>query len=51
MDNDKFEGLLKGIREAGKVKRGEVMPSQVFVFTHEDIKDSKVREAVSEKIF
>lgn len=44
MDKNLFQGLLKGIHEAGKVKRGEISPSRVFAFTPEDIK--KIRESL-----
>ncbi len=42
MDKDIFEGLLEGVREAGKVKRGEKRASRIFKYTPLDVK--KLRE-------
>lgn len=44
MNKKNFEGLIKGIREAKKIMRGEVELSRMFVFSPEEIK--KIREAV-----
>jgi len=51
MDNDVFAGLLKGIREAGKVKRAEVSPSCVFAFTPKDIKSIREKLGLSQQQF
>ncbi len=42
MDKEIFQGLLTGIREAGKVKRGTRQASRVFAFSAKQIK--KIRE-------
>ena len=42
MNNDLFEGLVKGIREAGKVKRGEKRASRVTQYSPLDVK--KIRK-------
>lgn len=51
MDKKHFEGLLRGIREAGKIKRGEMAPSRVFAFTPEDIKKIRGNLNLSQKEF
>ncbi len=51
MDNNHFKGLLKGIQEAGKVKRGEKTPSRVFAFTPDDIKQIRDALCLSQKEF
>lgn len=51
MDKKNFEGLVKGIREAGRVKRGEIAPSRVFAFTPEEIKKIRSNLNLSQKEF
>lgn len=42
MDDQMFNDLIKGVQEAGKIKRGEKRASRVFKFTPLDVK--KLRE-------
>lgn len=42
MDDKKFNELIKGVKEARKVKRGEKHASRVFEYTPMDVK--KLRE-------
>lgn len=51
MDKKVFEGLLKGIREAGKVNRGERTPARIFAFTPEEIKKIRNNLGLSQQEF
>lgn len=51
MDKDLFEGLIKGVRAAGKVKRGEGSPTRVFAFTPEEIKEIRIKLGLSQQQF
>ena len=51
MDKNHFQGLLKGIRAAGKVKRGEKNASRIFAFTPQEIKQIRNHLGLSQKEF
>jgi putative transcriptional regulator len=51
MDKKNFEGLLKGIRETGKIMRGEMAPSRVFVFSPNEIRKIRSSLNLSQKQF
>lgn len=51
MDKNLFEGLLNGIREAGKVKRGKASPSRVFAFAPMQIKKIRTTLGLSQQEF
>jgi putative transcriptional regulator len=38
MRNDEFNELVKSVRQAGKIRRGETSPSREFVYKPADIK-------------
>ncbi len=37
MKKNEFDGLSKSVRQAGKVKRGELSPSRSFCFEPDDV--------------
>lgn len=45
MNRQLFEDLSKSIKEAGKIRRGEVKPSRVFTYNAVDIR--RLRESVN----
>lgn len=51
MDEHHLDGLIKGIREAGKVKRGEANASRVFKYTPLDVKKLRLQLKLSQKEF
>ncbi len=53
MKTDDFDKLVSSIKEAGRIKRGEIAPSRSFMFEPEDIKAirSKVNMSQSEFAF
>ena len=53
MKSDDFDKLVSSIKEAGRIKRGELAPSRSFMFEPEDIKAirSKVNMSQSEFAF
>ena len=53
MKIDDFDKLVSSIKEAGRIKRGEIAPSRSFMFEPEDIKAirSKVNMSQSEFAF
>lgn len=51
MDKALFENLLKGVREAGKIKRGKTSPSRVFAFTPGEIKQIRENLGLSQQQF
>ena len=51
MDKDLFEGIKKGIKEAGKVKRGEKRPSRVFKYSPLDVKELREKLGFSQVEF
>ncbi len=51
MDDRDFEDLIKSIRQAGKIKRGELRPSRVFEFKPVNIKKIRNDLHVSQPVF
>jgi putative transcriptional regulator len=47
---ESFEELIKSVRQAGKIHRGEIRPSRVTVYAAEDIKGirNKLKKSQSE---
>jgi len=45
MNRQLFEDLSKSIKEAGKIRRGQIKPSRVFTYNAVDIR--KLRESVN----
>jgi hypothetical protein len=41
MKNTDFQKLVTSIKEAGRIKRGEIKPSRVFAFTPLKVKSSE----------
>ena len=46
-----FHSLLKGVQEAGKIKRGESAPARVFAFTPGEIKAIRQNLGLSQQQF
>ncbi len=42
MKSQDFNNLVKSVKQAGKIKRGEMKPSRIFSFAPDDIK--KIRD-------
>ncbi|MFV2081601.1 MAG: NadS family protein [bacterium] len=51
MDDRDFEDLIKSIRQAGKIKRGELRPSRVFEFKPVNIKKIRNDLNLSQPVF
>jgi putative transcriptional regulator len=51
MRKQDFEKLVESIREAGRIRRGEVKPSRVVVFTPVDVKAVRRRLGKSQSEF
>ncbi len=51
MDDRDFDDLIKSIRQAGKIKRGELRPSRVFEFKSVDIKKIRNDLNLSQPVF
>lgn len=51
MDDHDFADLIKSIRQAGKIKRGESRPSRVFEFKPVNIKKIRNDLHVSQPVF
>jgi len=48
MEKKMFKELMESIKEAGKIRRGEVKPSRVFQYKPVDIKKIRQRAGVSQ---
>jgi putative transcriptional regulator len=46
-----FEALLESVREAGRIRRGDAMPSREFRFTSTDVKAIRARLGKSQSQF
>jgi len=46
-----FEKLVKSVKEAGQIKRGELRPSRVFRFGAEDVRAIRTRLGKSQSEF
>ena len=51
MDDRDFNDLIKSIRQAGKIKRGELSPSRVFEFKPVNIKKIRSDLDLSQTMF
>lgn len=51
MEKEMFEELLKSVRQAGAIMRGEMAPSRVFVFEAPDVKAIRAKFGVSQDEF
>ena len=51
MEKDKFDQLVESIKQAGKIKRGELNPAREFHFTPADIKEIRSRMNKSQTEF
>ena len=51
MKKQAFEELLTSVRQAGKIRRGEMQPSRVTKFAHVDVKEIRRRLAKSQSEF
>jgi len=51
MDKKLFNKLVKGVQEAGKVKRGEATPARVFAFSPDEIKQIRKNLGLSQQQF
>src|SRR5438552_2503301 len=51
MKKEDFNNLVKSIRQAGKIRRGQAKPSRVFEFTPVDVKKIRARLEKSQSEF
>lgn len=51
MDNAVFQELLESVKEAGKIRRGEVEPSREFVYIDVDVKAIREKTSLSQAKF
>jgi putative transcriptional regulator len=51
MEKNKFDQLVESIKQAGKIKRGELKPARKFHFTPADIKEIRSRMNKSQAEF
>ncbi|MCH8024752.1 MAG: helix-turn-helix domain-containing protein [Candidatus Marinimicrobia bacterium] len=51
MKTDDFDKLVSSIKEAGRIKRGEIAPSRSFMFEPEDIKAIRSKLNMSQSEF
>jgi putative transcriptional regulator len=51
MEKNKFDQLVESIKQAGKIKRGELKPAREFHFTPADIKEIRSRMNKSQAEF
>ena len=51
MKKHDFDKLMESVKQAGKIRRGEMKPSRVFKFAPADIKAIRVRLAKSQSEF
>jgi len=51
MEKKMFKELMESIKEAGKIRRGELKPSRVFKYKPVDIKKIRQRAGVSQSSF
>ena len=51
MEKNKFDQLVESIKQAGKIKRGELKPAREFHFTPADIKKIRSRMNKSQAEF
>jgi len=46
-----FQGLLRSVRQAGRIRRGKVKPARVFTFRPADIKSIRLKLGKSQSEF
>lgn len=51
MKNEKFDKLIESVKQAGRIRRGEMKASRVFHFSPADIKGIRVRLKKSQAEF
>ena len=51
MNKKNFEKLVKSVKQAGRIKRGELRPSRTFRFEAEDVKSIRARLGKSQSEF
>ena len=51
MEKNKFDQLVESIKQAGKIKRGELKPAREFHYTPADIKEIRSRMNKSQAEF
>ena len=51
MNKKNFEKLVKSVKQAGRIKRGELRPSRTFRFEAEDVKSIRTRLGKSQSEF
>ena len=51
MRQEDFNELIKSVRQAGKIKRGEMAPSREFVFQSDDIRGIRAKLGLSQSEF
>ncbi len=51
MKTDNFDNLVNSVKEAGKIRRGEMAPSRTFMFEPEDIKAIREKLNMSQSEF
>jgi putative transcriptional regulator len=51
MEKNKFDQLVESIKQAGKIKRGELKPTREFNYTPADIKEIRLKMKKSQAEF
>lgn len=51
MDKDRFEGLLRSVREMNEIRAGRMKPSRVFVFPEPDVRAIREKTGLSQDKF
>lgn len=51
MRQEDFNELIESVRQAGKIKRGEMAPSREFVFQPDDIRGIRAKLGLSQSEF
>ena len=51
MKTQNFDNLIESVKQAGKIKRGEMKPSRTFVFNPADIKSIRSKLKLSQSEF
>jgi hypothetical protein len=48
MDDVAFQELLSSVKEAGKIRRGEIKPSREFVYSNTDVEIDYTKDETQE---
>ncbi|MCP5108908.1 MAG: helix-turn-helix domain-containing protein [bacterium] len=51
MKDQDFDNLIESVKQAGKIRRGEMRPERVFTFSPADIKDIRASLKLSQSEF